>query len=465
MHKAMHSTRSVTDLDWRFLILVASSLFLLIFLSSSTSSFSAPTLQRISSIAPLKSLFANQVENANFSSDPSHSPSPEVTNHSESRDEQRDGGASSVSNESTAGSGRGGRKMKWKEELDRSRMAVCLVGGARRFELTGPSIVERILKEYPNSDLFLNSPMDGNAYKLSLLKVAPRIAAVRIFEPKPIQETESQVRVLTAANSPNGIQGLLQYFNLVEGCLTIIHQYEERNNFAYDWIVRTRVDGYWSAPLDPHSFIPGQYLVPPGSAYGGLNDRLGIGDRNSSTVALSRISLIPELDSHGFHQLNSEAAFRAQLTTRKVPYRTQSQPFCIVTDRKYGFPPFRYGVPVAALSSRGPLSGAKCRPCRPICAGACVEKVMSGLDKGWSWIESRNGLLKLCDAHGEWEIGWERNFDRVVGKRLAEWRKRVRGLKVEECIKDFDEMKRKAAIWDTPNVKEICKVGLDSKRQ
>lgn len=93
-----------------------------------------------------------------------------------------------------------------KDELDRSRIAVCLVGGARRFELTGPSIIQKILKVYPNSDLFLHSPLDSKAYKLSLLKVAPRIAAVRIFRPQPIPETESQVRVLTAQNSPNGIQ-------------------------------------------------------------------------------------------------------------------------------------------------------------------------------------------------------------------------------------------------------------------
>lgn len=97
-------------------------------------------------------------------------------------------------------------KKRRKEELDRSRIAVCLVGGARRFELTGPSIIQKILKVYPNSDLFLHSPLDSKAYKLSLLKSVRRIAAVRIFRPQYIPETESQVRVLTAQNSPNGIQ-------------------------------------------------------------------------------------------------------------------------------------------------------------------------------------------------------------------------------------------------------------------
>jgi len=93
-----------------------------------------------------------------------------------------------------------------KEELLRSKIAVCLVGGARRFELTGPSIIENILKQYPNSDLFLHSPLDSDTFKFSLLKSAPNVAAVRLFHPQPLPENESYVRVLTAHNSPNGIQ-------------------------------------------------------------------------------------------------------------------------------------------------------------------------------------------------------------------------------------------------------------------
>ncbi|KAM7518107.1 hypothetical protein LguiB_017069 [Lonicera macranthoides] len=348
-------------------------------------------------------------------------------------------------------------------ELTRSRIAVCLVGGARRFELTGPSIVGKILKVYPNSDLFLHSPIDSDSFKFSLLKIAPRIASVRIFKPDPIPETESQLRVLTAQNSPRGIQGLLQYFNLVEGCLTMIKSYQQQNNFTYNWIVRTRVDGYWSAPLSPDYFIPGHYVVPPGSSYGGLNDRLGVGDLNTSLVALSRLSLIPQLDSAGFQRLNSEMAFKAQLTTNGVPYVTQRTPFCVVTDRRYDYPPSRYGVPVAAMSSRGPLSGAKCRPCNPVCYGGCVGQVMARLDREWSWTDWAEGSLELCDAHAEWENGWENRFDRVAGKKLAAARKRVRALRLDKCVADFEVMRRRTAVWDAPPPVEICVFGLGSK--
>lgn len=413
----------VSDLDWRLLLLLFSSLSLLLFFSLSCSS----ALRQIPS-------FVRHAADTTTTKNHALVPPPLSADVA-----------------------------LRKSELIRSRIAVCLVGGARRFELTGPSILDRILDEYPNADLFLNSPLDPNSFKLYLLKFASRVASFRVFKPTPIPETESQVRVLTAANSPNGIQGLLQYFNLVEGCLTMIESYQNEKGFTYDWIVRTRVDSYWSAPLDPNSFVPGEYVVPPGSSFGGLNDRLGIGDYNTSIVALSRLSLISTLDSLGYTGLNSETAFKAQLTTHNTSFRTLAQPFCIVTDRKYKFPPTQFGVPVAALSSVGPLSGAKCRPCKPVCTGPCMADVMLQLQKGWSWMPWRNGTVELCDATGEWEEGWEGMFDGIVGERLARFRKRIGEMDVNQCVEDFEELKGKTAHWETPPFEEICGLGLDPK--
>ncbi|GAA0168255.1 hypothetical protein Leryth_003584 [Lithospermum erythrorhizon] len=348
-----------------------------------------------------------------------------------------------------------------KEDLHKKKIGVCLVGGARRFELSGPSIIQRVLRIYPNADLFLHSPLDDKSYKLGLLKDAPRIASVRIFEPKKIPETESRLRVLSAQNSPNGIQGLLQYFQLVEGCLTMIQDYQTRNNFNYDWIIRTRVDGYWSNPLRPENFIRGQYVVPPGSSYWGLNDRFGLGDLNTSIVALSRLSLITQLDQAGLRNLNSESSFKAQLTTQNVSYITKPLPFCIVTDRKYDYPPSRYGVPVAAMSSPGPLNGAKCRACNPVCTGPCVGPIMNGLLKGWSWTQWANGSVQLCDAHSDWEQGWENIFDKFAGPKLAKARKRTLALKMGQCVNDFEKMRNRTAHWAAPSSESICGLGLD----
>ncbi|KAJ0085084.1 hypothetical protein Patl1_09421 [Pistacia atlantica] len=386
----MQITRWVSDLDWRLLLLIIPSLSVLVFLSLS----STP----IDSFPSLRSFIFNHTLLTSNSPDFVNSLPSGVHNRRES----------SVA--------------KWKDELLRSRMAVCLVGGARRWR--------------PGWHRFESS------------------------SPKPLNETESQVRVLTAANSPNGIQGLLQYFNLVEGCLQMIETYQKRKNFTYDWIVRTRVDGYWNAPLGPRISFRVNTLSRPGSDYGGLNDRLGIGDLNTSKVALARLSLIPKLDSAGFHQLNSETSFKAQLTTQHVPYLTKRVPFCIVTDRRYGFPPSRFGVPVAALSSPGPLSGAKCRPCTAACQGRCVAGVMRSLYKGWSWTDWDNGSLELCNARDQWERGWEKIFDKVAGKKSASVRKRFADLKKKECVDDFNEMKKRVSNWEAPPPEELCGLGL-----
>lgn len=119
------------------------------------------------------------------------------------------------------------------------------------------------------------------------------------------------------------LQGLLQYFALVEGCLALIRGAEAAAapeedptegvrgrkptppKPQYEWVVRSRIDGFWHRPPPAlQGLRPEGYTVPYGNNWGGLNDRLGIGGRESSEVGLSRLSLLHAMARKGLKEVS-----------------------------------------------------------------------------------------------------------------------------------------------------------------
>ncbi|CAI5457687.1 unnamed protein product [Closterium sp. Yama58-4] len=289
-------------------------------------------------------------------------------------------------------------------------------------------------------------------------------------------------------DSPSGLQGLLQYFRLVEGCWDTIQSFEATSAappLRYNWIVRARLDSLWTAPAPiqpPPPILPPSvppiatttaaapaaaataaaaaaaaailngsgvggglaYMIPYGSDWWGLNDRFGMGGRQASAVAMKRLSALALLARSKMRGLNSERAFKAQLSFGGITVQRANLSFCVLSQRTYrdGCAPTVY-----SLNSSVPLNGAKCRPCsRPCATGEQARALLSRVAPSapnWPGPAAGEGEVGVCDAARGWEEGWEGEFDAVMGGEMAEGRRKVMREamgSIEECVKAWEEV-------------------------
>nr|XP_024401670.1 uncharacterized protein LOC112294907 isoform X2 [Physcomitrium patens] len=340
---------------------------------------------------------------------------------------------------------------------DTRRIAVCLVGGARMFEITGRTIRKHLLDVYNNTDVFVHSPLDMDSHKLTLL-AGRNLRAAKIFIPTPQAETTIVNEVITSWGSPHGLQGLLQYFNLVEGCYGMVKQYEVQYRFKYDWIIRTRVDGYWSGPVpDIAQLDPNYYYVAAGSDFHGLNDRFGMGNPHTSGAANARLTLLPLMHQRGLRKLNSESAYKAQLDISGVPYKRIQVPFCVMTLRQEAYPKPAWGLLVLSMASRGPMSGTYCRPCDKEENATVSEQVVNGCMRDWDWPGVAAREVTVCDPRKPWSTEWRKiaaesySID-VPGEEIPSLSSRS----VLQCIAEMQDFQRQWDVWESPPIEQIC---------
>ncbi|CAI5527780.1 unnamed protein product [Closterium sp. Naga37s-1] len=383
--------------------------------------------------------------------------------------------------------------------LPPSRVAICLVGGAREFHLTASTLQRHLLPAYPSAHVFLLAPLDHSAHRLSLL-AWPHLGAARLGElggsaggrvgagegvgggggrgdgdfpgyslvqvsvlpDVPVNETKITDRLLEVVEGSEAQtrQGLMQQFKAVELCVTAITRYERAHAIRYDWILRTRVDGYWMGPPPPLAVLdPIAYTIPGGSDWGGLNDRLGMGGRKASWKALRRLSVLrPLVERGGYSELNAERVYLAQMAFLQVQVARYDFPFCILS-RKKGLPAF----PVAAAlsSTSAALNGAKCRPCRPSVVGGQAAKYILALPERIFGAQPHG--IDLCRAEDDWAADWREIFDKDAGEVPAAARQYMETRTFDECVEDWRYFHQQVPVWNAPPPVSICVRGLLGK--
>lgn len=366
------------------------------------------------------------------------------------------GSSASGSGDAGAGGGRssqeGGPQAASSQEEgteEEGPTAVCLVGGARSFEATGPSILKHVIKRYEPCDVFLHAPLDADSAKFWALGGASHLATVRIFPNCDVDEALHPTDILKAKGSPQGcqvrpateftssgpraaryrdpwacmgvgvqgmgtaecpqrlcpscagswhkrlwrpcphslsasliisvflcwglpgspcalLQGLLQYFRLVEGCLEMVLARERVTGRRYKWIVRARVDAFWRGPAPALSTLNASaYNIPYGNDFSGYNDRFGAGRHWPAEVSMRRLSVMGAIKAFNKSFMhNSEKAYKMQFVVNKVAIARHHMPFCVLTHRLPSEILGHCDPAVPSIASDLDLDGTKCMPCQ-----------------------------------------------------------------------------------------------------
>ncbi|CAI5973464.1 unnamed protein product [Closterium sp. NIES-65] len=335
--------------------------------------------------------------------------------------------------------------------------------------------------------------------------MAGAIKGVRVFPVVPVDASLYPGSIIILPwGSPNGVQGILQYFRLIEGCLPLIEREEKTNRAGqpYRWVLRTRLDGYWSAPAPPLSSFIGwagkgaerreggagggvaegkegesmgeraAYVVPYGSNWGGVNDRFGFGRREESVVALSRLAMLDEVNRYRQRigvkrQMNSEITFKLQLKSRDISVQPATLPFCVLSRR--AFPDACSSITVS-INASVPLNGAKCQPCHPCAEGKEVEAILNATSPSSDkWLGPVQSGVAFCpggkgkgkgrsSTDGSWPSDWEEIFRRTVGDELAARQRRIRRRvgEIDTCTRFLEKMRATVSNWDAPSPLALC---------
>jgi hypothetical protein len=183
------------------------------------------------------------------------------------------------------------------------RVALCLSGQARGIDLTWPIFLENIINP-TNCDVFISFANDSsldNFYKID---------HSRITEVELIKDPDLEYLYSIAKGDVEYIQHLgdmkkectnlavLRQYYYINRANNMKIEYEKKNNFIYNWVIRSRADLYIEKTIDNLSLLDNNYIYSPSTdTSGGLNDFFAFGSSKNMDIYCDRIGEIRKIDS------------------------------------------------------------------------------------------------------------------------------------------------------------------------
>jgi hypothetical protein len=212
------------------------------------------------------------------------------------------------------------------------KMAICLSGHVRTFELTYIGLIENVLKKY-DCDVFISTWDNigniryGTHYKNGFDESDKKINIDKIkeiYKPKSIlvensleygkNDTRKSFDDIKTRNGTN-VKFVIPMFYKIWNCNQLKKKFEEDNNIKYDLTLRCRFDVYikninTEMAINKTQFVPGHC---------GLNDMIFLGNEGyMNDVSDLYTILSPEIPFSEFE--NAENLLYEHIKNNKIPF-------------------------------------------------------------------------------------------------------------------------------------------------
>lgn len=189
------------------------------------------------------------------------------------------------------------------------RVALMLSGQARGIDKTWKSFKENII-DHTNCDVFISFAHDDSLDSFHKIYNPELFTEIEFIKDPDLRYLLSIARGDVPYIKHLGKMGkdctnlaVLRQHYFVNRVNNMKKDYERRNRFRYDWVIRSRADVYINSPigeLRDNSFI----YIPKGQSGGGLNDFFAFGASELMDIYCNRIEEIKKIPKSLFPFFN-----------------------------------------------------------------------------------------------------------------------------------------------------------------
>jgi hypothetical protein len=204
------------------------------------------------------------------------------------------------------------------------RVALCLSGQARGIDKTWYKFVKNII-EPNNCDVFISFANDSsldNFYKVKIdfteleLTKDPSLEYLYSIARGPMP----YIRHIAEMGEECTNLAVLRQYYFIKRANDLKSDYEKRNGFVYDWVIRSRADLYINEPLDDLSKLDNSCIfIPASNNGGGLNDFFAFSSSKNMDIYCNRIEEVKKIEMPPFPFWNPHQELQYILNKNNIP--------------------------------------------------------------------------------------------------------------------------------------------------